>query len=69
MHSWEYIPLILTIVFMIGIEWINRAETHSFAIQQTISNQWLRRILYVAVVLMILYLGQFHYNQFIYFQF
>ena len=69
MHSWEYIPLILTIVFMIGIEWINRAETHSFAIQQTISNQWLRRILYVTVVLMILYLGQFHYNQFIYFQF
>lgn len=69
MHSWEYIPLIFTIVFMIGIEWINRAETHSFAIQQTISNQWLRRILYVAVVLMILYLGQFHYNQFIYFQF
>lgn len=69
LHSWEYIPLIFTIVFMIGIEWINRAETHSFAIQQTISNQWLRRILYVAVVLMILYLGQFHYNQFIYFQF
>ncbi len=69
MHSWEYIPLVVTIVFMLGIEWINRAETHSFAIQQTISNQWLRRILYVAVVLMILYLGQFHYNQFIYFQF
>lgn len=69
MHSWEYIPLIFTIVFMIGIEWINRAETHSFAIQQTISNQWLRRILYLAVVLMIVYLGQFHYNQFIYFQF
>ena len=69
MHSWEYIPLIFTIVFMIGIEWINRAETHNFAIQQTISNQWLRRLLYLAVVLMILYLGQFHYNQFIYFQF
>ena len=69
MHSWEYIPLVVTIVFMLGIEWLNRSETHSFAIQQTISNQWLRRILYVAVVLMILYLGQFHYNQFIYFQF
>lgn len=69
MHSWEYIPLVVTIVFMLGIEWLNRSASHSFAIQQTISNQWLRRILYVAVVLMILYLGQFHYNQFIYFQF
>ena len=69
MHSWEYIPLIFTIVFMLGVEWLNRAATHNFAIQQTISNQWLRRLLYLAVVLMILYLGQFHYNQFIYFQF
>lgn len=69
MHSWEYIPLVVTIVFMLGIEWLNRSASHSFAIQQTISNQWLRRILYLAVVLMIVYLGQFHYNQFIYFQF
>ena len=69
MHSWEYIPLIITIVFMFGIEWMNRAEAHSFAIHQTVSNRWLRCVLYISVVLMIIYLAPSQNSQFIYFQF
>ena len=63
------IPLALAILFMLIIEWINRAELHAFAINKTISIQWIRRFIYIAVAVYIFYFGKFDYNQFIYFQF
>ncbi|MCR5049603.1 MAG: MBOAT family protein [Paludibacteraceae bacterium] len=63
------IPLVLAILFMLVIEWINRAETHTFAINRTIPLQWVRRIIYIAIAVYMIYFGKFDYNQFIYFQF
>ena len=63
------IPLALAILFMLLIEWLNRAESHNFAINKTISLQWVRRIIYIAIAVYMIYFGKFDYNQFIYFQF
>ena len=64
-----YIPLAISILFMLMTEWWNREEPHGLAINKTISIQWIRRIIYVGIVLFIIYYGRFSYNQFIYFQF
>lgn len=69
MHSWEYIPLIVTILFMFVIEWLNRGEEHGFALQRTISHKWVRRLLYICVSLAIVYWGNLSSEEFIYFQF
>lgn len=63
------IPLTIAILFMLAMEWLNRAESHGLAINKTISIQWVRRILYIGIVLYMIYFGKFSYNQFIYFQF
>ena len=63
------IPLALAILFMLIIEWLNRTESHSFAINKTISIQWIRRFIYIVIAIYIFYFGKFDYNQFIYFQF
>ena len=63
------IPLTIAILFMLAMEWLNRAESHGLAINKTISVQWVRRILYIGIVLYMIYFGKFSYNQFIYFQF
>jgi len=64
-----YIPLAISILLMLMTEWWNREEPHGLAINKTISIQWIRRIIYVGIVLFIIYYGRFSYNQFIYFQF
>ena len=64
-----YIPLAISIILMLAMEWLNRAENHGLAINKTISIQWIRRILYLGLVLFMVYFGKFSYNQFIYFQF
>lgn len=63
------IPLFTSIVLMLAVEWFNRAESHGFALNKTVSIQWLRRIIYFGIILFIIYYGRFDYNQFIYFQF
>ena len=69
MNRAYYIPLAIALLFMLVIEWLNRAESHGLAINKTISIQWLRRLIYVGIVLFMVYFGKFSYNQFIYFQF
>ena len=64
-----YIPLAISILFMLMTEWWNREEPHGLAINKTISIHWIRRIIYLGIVLFIIYYGRFSYNQFIYFQF
>lgn len=64
-----YIPLAISILLMLMTEWWNREESHGLAINKTISIQWIRRIIYLGIVLFIIYYGRFSYNQFIYFQF
>ncbi len=69
MHSWEYIPLLVTITFMFAIEWLNRNEEHGFALHRTITHTWVRRLLYICVLMAIVYWGNFTSDEFIYFQF
>ena len=64
-----YIPTILSIVAMLIMEWFTRREQHEFALQNLSINKWVRRALYIAVALIIIWYGHFSYNQFIYFQF
>ncbi len=69
MNREYYIPLSISIILLLLIEWWNREYSHGFAINKTISIQWIRRIIYLGIVLIIIYYGRFSYNQFIYFQF
>lgn len=62
-------PLALGLLMMIALEWWNRAESHGLAINKTIPWQWVRRVVYLGLMMYILYFGKFDYNQFIYFQF
>ncbi len=64
-----YIPTSIAIILMLIMEWLNRAEGHGFAINKTITIQWIRRIIYFGLILFMIYYGRFSYNQFIYFQF
>ena len=64
-----YIPTILSIVAMLIMEWFTRHEQHEFALQNLSINKCVRRALYIAVALIIIWYGHFSYNQFIYFQF
>ena len=64
-----YIPTILSIVAMLIMEWFTSREQHEFALQNLSINKWVRRALYIAVALIIIWYGHFSYNQFIYFQF
>lgn len=69
MNREYYVPLMCMIVVMFCLEWASRKEVHGLAIHKVISKQWVRRICYIAIALMIFYYGQFSYNQFIYAQF
>ena len=64
-----YVPLMISVLIMFLFEWCVRCENHGMAINKVIANKWIRRICYVGIALMIVYLGQFSYNQFIYAQF
>lgn len=64
-----YAPLLISMSIMFMFEWITRREKHGLAINKVWANKWIRRICYLGLALMIIYLGQFSYNQFIYAQF
>ena len=64
-----YIPLMISMLIMFFFEWSTRRERHGLAINKVMANKWIRRICYMTIALMIIYLGQFSYNQFIYAQF
>ena len=70
--SWTngYITLvhIALIIIFIVIEWMNREYDHS--LYRITSNKFMRRIIYLVLVLTILFAGDYHSkNEFIYFQF
>lgn len=64
-----YMPLICSLMIMLVFEWKTRNQSHGLAINKVITNQWLRRLCYIGIALLIVYLGRFEFNQFIYFQF
>ena len=64
-----YIPLMISMLIMFFFEWSTRRERHGLAINKVMANKWIRRICYMTIALMIVYLGKFSYNQFIYAQF
>jgi D-alanyl-lipoteichoic acid acyltransferase DltB (MBOAT superfamily) len=61
------------VVFLMGIfiiiEWLGREQEYAFKIISNIRLLHFRVILYYAVILSILFFGNFNENQFIYFQF
>ncbi|WP_306840519.1 MBOAT family O-acyltransferase [Chryseobacterium lathyri] len=64
-HIRPILPVL--IIFMLGIEWINRTTDHGLQIKRF--NPWLRRIVYLVILYFILRYANFENNEFIYFQF
>jgi alginate O-acetyltransferase complex protein AlgI len=60
--------VLLTGIFLI-IEWLGRKELYAFKITANIRTLHFRLLLYYAVILSILFFGNFSQNKFIYFQF
>ena len=69
MNRGYYIPLVISIFTMLCMEWYNRREMYGLALNITIPIQWIRRLIYIILIILICYIGRFNYNQFIYFQF
>ena len=67
MNEYYYIPLVISILVMVVLEWINRTKEHSFQI--TIKYKWLRWIVYLLFILIIFFSMKIDTPQFIYFQF
>ena len=67
MNEYYYIPLVISILVMVILEWINRTKEHSFQI--TIKYKWLRWIVYLLFILIIFFSMKIDTPQFIYFQF
>ena len=67
MDEYYYIPLVISILVMVVLEWINRTKEHSFQI--TIKYKWLRWIVYLLFILIIFFSMKIDTPQFIYFQF
>ena len=61
-----YIPLLIFLCAMFGVEWYNRAQPHGFAICG--KHQWIRYATYIALCWCIVYYGG-KVTSFIYFQF
>lgn len=68
MSRWYYIPLAISIGFMLIIEWINRNMLHGLDFGFRI-NRLIRWSLYYAIICAIALFGYFECAQFIYFQF
>ena len=67
MNRCFYIPLLISILIMIVLEWINRIKEHSFQI--SIKYKWLRWGIYLLFVVLIFFNIKVNTPQFIYFQF
>ena len=66
-NEYYYIPLVISMLVMVVLEWINRTKKHSFQI--TIKYKWLRWIVYLLFILIIFFSMKIDTPQFIYFQF
>jgi hypothetical protein len=62
-----YIPLAIAILVLLIVEWINRANEHTFVVR-SIKYKWLRIIIYYALIIAIL-CNSGQEQTFIYFQF
>ena len=68
MTRWYYIPLFISIILMLSMEWLVRDDEIS-AIFKRVSRGWLRYLFYVIIIAAIVFLHPVSNNQFIYFQF
>ena len=57
----------ILIAIMLFIEWSNRTQEHGLEVKRW--NAWVRRLVYIFVVLLLLRYANFGNNEFIYFQF
>lgn len=60
--------LILIVIFIL-VEWFGREEQYAIARVGIVNNTFIRHTIYYVIVFLIVYLGNFNENQFIYFQF
>jgi len=60
--------LILIVIFIL-VEWFGREEQYAIARVGIVNNTFIRHTIYYVIVFLIIYLGNFNENQFIYFQF
>lgn len=69
--SIDFTALIIALsftLFMLLVEWLNKAEDHGLQLKY-IKNTYLRWIIYFSIVILIVLVGQFDVNQFLYFKF
>ena len=67
MNKYHYIPLVISLLTMVVLEWINRTKEHSF--QMSIKYKWLRWGIYLLFVVLMFFNIKVNTPQFIYFQF
>ena len=67
MNRYYYIPMVITILILVVVEWKNRTTKYSFRIN--IQYQWLRWSIYLLFILMLFFSIKVDTPQFIYFQF
>jgi D-alanyl-lipoteichoic acid acyltransferase DltB (MBOAT superfamily) len=60
---------IILIAFFIIVEWIGRNEQFAIQNMSSVKNNYLRYAIYVCIIILIMTIGNFNENQFIYFQF
>ena len=62
-----YLPLIISIVFLVIIEWLQRNKQHGLE-DFPVRNKWIRSLFYFMLIISIFWFAN-EYQQFIYFQF
>lgn len=59
-----YIPVFISVIVLLVIEWATKSKCHSFAINELKLNKWIRRLSYIVIALLTIWWGSFVYNQF-----
>lgn len=67
--SFEMLPLLVSILIFIGTEWLQRDKKHALQIDGVFKSNIVRWGIYILLVFIIYYVGNFGHHAFIYFQF
>lgn len=67
--STETIPLMICLVLFVVVEWLQRDKKFALQIDGIFSSRLLRWNIYIVLIFLIYYVGNFGHHAFIYFQF
>ena len=69
MNREYYIPLAISLIILLLVEWINRKDIIPFSFKTIKTTKVVRWTIYIMLIIFIYFFGKFEYTQFIYFQF